>query len=318
MCLRQTKWICLLLLATMLPGLAACNDAPPPQATYHDPYEGMVRVPDGAGGIMWIKPYEALPINAHEASSFRTEPDGRITYTGAAYDTQHGIDVSVYQGEVDWQAVADAGVDFAILRVGYRGWSEGGLFEDEWFRANLAGAQEAGLDIGCYFFSQAVTEAEAREEARFLLDILDGAALTLPIYFDWEEILDDPAARTRGLDGGLLTDCCLAFSAVIEDAGYTPGVYFYRRLGYQAYELDRLAALSFWVGALGSSPDFYYAHSIWQYSMTGRVPGIDVDVDMNLRFTDWELPEITAPDTVDASPGVHQIPTTEDVLAMPH
>ena len=110
------------------------------------------------------------------------------------------MDVSTYQGEVDWQAVAADGIDFAILRLGYRGYTEGGLFMDESFSRNLQGALDAGLEVGVYFFSQAITPEEAEAEAAYILNAIDGYTVTYPIAFDWEPIAPGSNARTEGLD----------------------------------------------------------------------------------------------------------------------
>jgi len=279
-----------LLLSLLLLCTAACGAGPTP-----DPHEGMVQVSDGAGGLIWIRPVEGLPVNELDPASFSALPDGRISYAGDDALALHGIDVSEHQGEIDWKAVAASGVDFAILRAGYRGWSEGALREDPFFRQNLQGARDAGLRIGCYFFSQALNPDEAREEAQFLLSLLDGIPLELPVFFDWEETGAD--TRTAGASPSAVTDACLAFCESVREGGYEPGLYLYRRLGYQFYELDRLQGIPLWVGALGDAPDFYYEHRFWQYSITGQVPGIAADVDLDLWFipAPEPIPPSTAP-----------------------
>ena len=274
-----------LLLAALLP-LSACGSARPspmPEVTA-DPHAGEVRVTYGSAGDKWVPLFDSLPVSTLEASGFSREGEF-VTYAGADAVSVPGIDVSFYQKEIDWARVADAGVKFAIIRAGYRGYSEGTLFEDSCFEANLKGALDAGLDVGLYFFSQAVNAAEARQEAEFVLGLLRGQKLALPIFFDWEHI-DDPAngARTDAVSGETLTACALAFGAVIENAGYTPGVYFYRNLGYFSYDLASLRELHFWFSGAGDFSDFYYAHGYWQYSYAGTVPGIEGTVDLNLRF----------------------------------
>lgn len=251
--------------------------------TLIDPHEGMVEVSNGMGGTMWVERYENLPVSDLLGEEFL--PAGSfLNYAGTAYTALRGIDVSEHQGEIDWQAVRADGVDFAIVRAGYRGYSQGQLFEDAFFRANLEGARAAGLKLGVYFFSQAVSVREAQEEADFLLGLLEGLALDLPVFYDWEQVAGVGETRTDTFDGGVLTDGCLAFCEAIRNAGYEPGVYFYRSLAYYDYELDRLSDLIFWVGAPGGTPDFYYTHTIWQYSFTGEVKGIEQPTDLNLWF----------------------------------
>jgi GH25 family lysozyme M1 (1,4-beta-N-acetylmuramidase) len=271
----KLRGLAAVLAVLLLMSLGACR-----RTEYIDPHAGMVLVADGRGGEMWVPLHEELPAANFSAEDFSAD-GSYIDYAGIAL---RGIDVSEHQGEIDWQAVREDGVEFAIIRAGYRGYSEGLLYEDEFFRANIAGAQAAGLKVGVYFFSQAVNTAEAAEEADFLLGIIDGYALELPVFFDWELVAGVGETRADKVDGQTVTDCCLAFSAVVESAGYRGGVYFYRSLGYYDYELDRLTDLVFWVGAPGDAPDFYYKHAIWQYSFTGAVGGIAGGTDLNLLF----------------------------------
>ena len=236
---------------------------------YIDPHAGMVSVSDGRGGEMWVKLYEDVPTSSFSADEFYS--DGTyIDYDGTQYQALRGVDVSEHQDVIDWQAVRNDGVEFAIIRAGYRGYSEGKLFEDSCFRTNIEGAKAAGLKIGIYFFSQAVDTLEAMEEAEYLLSIIKDYDLDMPVFFDWEKVAEVGETRVDDVDGATVTDCCLAFCSTIESAGYTAGVYFYRSLGYYDYELDRLTNLVFWVGAPGDSPDFYYKHTMWQYSFTGH------------------------------------------------
>lgn len=275
--LRIRRILSFFLVLVLLFALSSCRKTPP------DPHEGMVEVSNGMGGTMWVRLHENLPASDLLGEEF--VPAGSfLNYAGTAYSALRGIDVSEHQGEIDWQAVRADGVDFAILRAGYRGYSQGQLFEDAYFRANLEGARAAGLRLGVYFFSQAVSVEEAREEADFLLGLLEGLSLELPVFYDWEQVAGVGETRTDELDSGVLTDGCLTFCETIRNAGYEPGVYFYRSLAYYEYELDRLSGLVFWVGAPGETPDFYYAHTIWQYSFTGEVQGIGQPTDLNLWF----------------------------------
>lgn len=266
----------------MLLTLSACKRNEP------NPYEGMVSVPNGAGGEMWVPLYDDVEVSTLKGEEFRFE-DGRVSYIGQGLKAVYGIDVSEHQAEIDWLAVKEDGIDFAIIRAGYRGYSEGKLFEDAYFKANIEGAISAGIKVGVYFFSQAINAAEGREEARFLLDIIDGYELNLPVFFDWENISYTQEARTDGLDRETLTQSCLAFCEEVEKAGREAGVYFYRSLGYLNYNLQELTGLDFWAAAPGEIPDFYYKHRLWQYSYTGQVEGISGDTDLNILFE--ELPQ---------------------------
>ena len=248
-----------------------------------DPYAGMVQVESGFGTQMWVELHEELDKSPFLGwSRLEDVPEGCAVSAG--------VDVSEHQGQIDWTAAAKD-VDFAIIRAGYRGYGERGtLVEDAFFEQNMAGALSAGVEVGVYFFSQAVTPEEAVEEAEFLLTLLADYGpekITLPVFFDWEDISHD-TARTDGVDGETVTQCAEAFCARVREAGYRPGIYAYRYLAYFSYDLPRLSDLSLWVGALGAESDFYYAHEFWQNAVMGGVGGISGEVDRDYRLI---LPE---------------------------
>lgn len=200
--------------------------------------------------------------------------------TCTAGESVLGIDVSSHQGSVDWQQVAGAGVKFVMVRLGYRGYESGKLVRDTLAEANLAGAKAAGLEVGAYFYSQAVSEEEAREEAAFALEILGDTALDMPLVYDWEYVSE--SARTGTVDRRLLTDCTLAFCQAVEDAGYEPMVYFNSHLAETGFLLEELTGYDFWLAMYDSPMTFPYRVKMWQYTQTGTVPGIAVNVDINL------------------------------------
>lgn len=234
-------------------------------------------------GDMVLTPLEGMPLNPYHKEAFGLDEKGRVTYEYDGRQAKTGIDVSTHQKDVDWQAVAADGVSFAILRLGHRGYTEGGLFLDQTFEQNLQGALEAGLEVGVYFFSQAVTPEEAEEEADYVVAALKGQKLAFPVAFDWESIPGDDA-RTDGLDGETMTRCAAAFCARIQDAGYRPAVYFNQTQGYLHYDLRDLTDYDLWLAEYGPTPDFYYHFDLWQYSHTGQVDGIQGEVDMDLAF----------------------------------
>ena len=225
--------------------------------------------------------------NRYDPQAFTQEENGWITYEKNGRKALTGIDVSVYQGDIDWEAVAQSGVEFAIIRLGYRGYSQGAIQLDRNFEQNMRGALEAGLDVGVYFFSQATTVLEAEEEADFVLENLRGYPITFPVVFDWEFVTADQA-RTHEMEGEALTDCALAFCELVATAGYTPMVYFNQDIGYFYYQLDELDQYPFWLAEYDSKPDFFYDFEIWQYTHTGTVPGIQGSVDLNLAFESGE------------------------------
>ena len=232
-----------------------------------------------------LTPLEGMPLNPYDRSAFTTDSRGRLVYEQDGKRAKTGVDVSTYQKEIDWQAVAADGIDFAILRLGHRGYTEGGLFMDQTFEANLSGALDAGLDVGVYFFSQAITPEEAEAEAAYILNAVKGHEIAYPIAFDWEPIAPGSGARTESLPNATLTQCAAAFCAAIKEAGYTPAVYFNQSLGYLRYDLRELTEHVLWLAEYDTKPDFYYHFDLWQYTHTGRVDGIqgDVDLDLDLR-----------------------------------
>ena len=278
------NFIAALMAALLLFSSSACSKKPKAEPEF-DPYEGMVQVSNGMGGLMWAPIYESLAVNSYDAGSFYA--DGAfLNYSDPNVHTVRGIDVSFYQKTIDWDLVAQDGISFAMIRAGYRGTTVGNISADEMFLQNIEGALNAGLDVGVYFFSQAVTPEEAIEEADFVLELVSGYELSMPIAFDWENEGNNDA-RTDNLSGSVLTDCALAFCERISNAGYEPAIYFYRKLGYYEYNLDKIAHIKFWVAAPGEYPDFYYDHYMWQYSFTGKVNGIDEPVDLNMYFEQY-------------------------------
>lgn len=246
-----------------------------------DPHAGQIYVNDGAN-MVWLTPHADVAASPLGRWQFVTLEE-RPCYQGSEFIARRGIDLSVFQGDVNWQAVAADGIDFAVIRIGYRGYGKGALQPDERFAGYLSGAVEAGLDVGVYFFSQALTAEEGREEAQYVLELLEGRSLTLPVYFDWEPIAAEDS-RTNGYDYAHLTDSAVAFCQTIEAAGYEAGVYINRQQGYYHYDLSRLADYALWVADYHAWPDFYYRFDMWQYTAAGQVDGIDIQVDVNLMF----------------------------------
>ncbi len=256
--------------------------AEPADAPTPDPHEGQVEVTDGSGGTIWIDEAENLTPFSLDRYSFSVS-DGIVTYAKDGCELMRGIDVSEHQKQIDWQAVADAGIRFAMIRIGWRGYGGGSVNADAMYKENIEGAQAAGLLVGAYFFSQAVNELEAAEEAVFTAQLLEGYELELPVFFDWENIGTEPA-RTDGVGAAQVTACCLEFCRLLESAGIASGVYTYIPSVYYKYELDALEGLTVWMGDPGSWPEFYYEHRIWQYSVAGSVPGIEGEVDLDVMY----------------------------------
>lgn len=223
-----------------------------------------------------------IPRSVYGLEGFALE-NGRVTYEDEDWRTLAGIDVSSHQGVIDWPEVAGDGISFAIIQAGYRGYSDGMCSEDEQFRANLSGAKAAGLEAGVYFFSQAVNEEEAREEAAYVLGLLDGETLELPVYYDWERVESAPA-RTDEVDGDTVTACARAFCETIEAGEYEAGVYFNQNYVYTLVDLAQLLDYPLWMAQYQTVPDFFYHFTCWQYTDSGTVAGITGPVDLDIRF----------------------------------
>lgn len=229
--------------------------------------------------------HEDVPACAYEPNLF-VKDGSTMYYNDPSYTTALGIDVSSHQGEIDWGKVASSGVEFAMIRLGFRGYGQEGTINlDKYFLQNIRGAADAGLKVGVYFFSQAITPEEAEEEALFVLDNLDqaGVYLDYPVVYDWEPV-SDSGARTNGLDVITLTDCAITFCQAVEEEGYIPMVYYNTPVGYTRYDLSRLTDYDVWYAQYAQWPTMYYDYRIWQYTDSGKIPGISTRVDMNIAF----------------------------------
>ncbi len=197
-----------------------------------------------------------------------------------------GIDVSRYQGEIDWEKVAGDGVKFVFVRLGYRGYETGKIVVDERFEENIKGAIENGIHVGVYFVTQAVNVAEAVEEAQFVLDAVQDYDITWPIVLDIEDAAS-ATARTAEMTQEQRTDCAIAFCETVRESGYTPMLYCNIRWFMEKLDIYRIQDYQKWFAQYFSRPFFPYDFQIWQYSSTGRVEGIKGDVDLNLCFIDY-------------------------------
>lgn len=235
----------------------------------------------------WADVLPDMPLSSYAAECFASSDGGRASYTQAGVQTLTGVDVSYWQGDVDWAAVKSDGIDFAMLRLGYRGYGQAGaIVLDEKFLQNARNAAAAGIPIGVYFYSQAVTVAEAQEEAAFVLKNLAGYNITWPVVFDWE--IPNSEARTVNVDVDTLTACADAFCKAVSDAGYKPMIYFGDVVGYLKLDVSMLRQYDFWyAGYYQSVPAFRYDFKMWQYTESGTVKGIEGGADLNLSFVDY-------------------------------
>ena len=222
--------------------------------------------------------FEPLAEPYYDPAGFR-QVDGRYVFEGEARSAHTtGVDVSDHQGAIDWHAVAADGIDFAMIRIGWRGNTEGYLHEDECFEQNLAQAREAGLACGAYFYSQAVSEQEASEEAAFALELLSRRELDYPVVFDYEP---NDGNRIAGIDGQTATSCAKVFCDALRQAGYDVALY---GNGYDLGYIDtsQLPDVGIWYAEYGSAPSRSNPYFMWQYTASGSVSGIETAADLNL------------------------------------
>ncbi len=241
---------------------------------------------DGTYGEIWIPVLENVPAFSKNIDQLKSRNGRKFYVEDSKITSLLGVDVSVHQDNIDWAKVKESGIDFAMVRLGYRGYGTGEAQLDENYAENIQGARDAGLDAGVYFFSQAITAEEAVEEANLVIESLDGLDVNYPVVYDWEIIYDD-TARTDNISVDVLTDCCVAFCETIKNAGYTPMIYQNKRTSIFKLDLNRLNDYDFWLAEYNTEPTYYYDFDMWQYTSTGRVPGIEGDVDLNISFKDY-------------------------------
>ena len=191
-----------------------------------------------------------------------------------------GIDVSKHNGDIDWGAVKNSGVNFVIIRCGYRGSSQGALIVDPKFAENIQGAQAAGLKVGVYFFTQAIDRAEAVEEASMVLELIKNYTITYPVFLD----VEPSGGRGDKLDKAARTDVIKAFCETIQQYGYSAGIYANKTWLTEKFDVGSLGAYKIWLAQYASVPTYTGRYNMWQYKCTGKVSGITGDVDLNMSF----------------------------------
>ena len=239
---------------------------------------------DGTKEWVSINPYWKK--NTYDFANLVSKNDLLHYYSDGKQISYLGVDLSKYQSKVDFAAIQNEGVDFCILRVGSRGYETGIIQEDEKFEEFITGAESVGMPVGLYFFSQAVTEAEAVEEANFVISKIGEHKITYPIAYDMEFIANDNS-RIETLTKAEKTDIALAFLTRIEEAGYTGMVYGNKEWLLKRVELHRFEDYDVWLAQEDNIPDYPYVYSMWQYTKQGEVYGIDGYVDLNISFIDY-------------------------------
>lgn len=228
-----------------------------------------------SGCSEYVSPYNFDNLK-NEQGRFSYYEDGNLV-------SQTAVDVSDLQGKIDWERVSEDGIDFAMIRLGRRGYTEGNIYLDNYYYENVSGVQSEGMPFGVYFFSQAITEDEAIEEANFVIKHLSGSGISYPVVFDHEPV-ESADGRANNLSKNELTHITKAFCQKIEDAGYTPMIYG-NAFDMERLNLNDLKGIDVWYTEYESSqPTGQFDFAMWQYSSTANVSGINTQADLSILF----------------------------------
>lgn len=231
-----------------------------------------------------ISPY--LPKHEYDFTKLVCQSDRMKYYENGTQVSYVGVDVSKLQDYIDFVKVKRAGIDFVMIRVGARGYGTGQLIVDDYFSENIKRATDAGLDVGVYFYSQAITKEEAVEEANLVLENLGEYSISYPVAFDMELVPND-TARIDELSRSERTDITKAFLDTIEAAGFKTVIYGNKEWLIKEIDMSKLTAYDVWYAQEADIPDYPYKFTMWQYSTKGSVDGIAGTVNLNISFIDY-------------------------------
>lgn len=239
---------------------------------------------DGKEEWVLISPY--LPKHEYDFTRLVCQSDRMKYYENGKQVSYVGVDVSKQQDYIDFVKVKKAGINFVMIRVGARGYGTGQLIVDEYFNENIKRATDAGLDVGVYFYSQAITEEEAVEEANLVLESLGEYEITYPVAYDMELVPND-TSRIDGLSKSERTKITKAFLDTIGNAGYKTILYGNKEWLIKKIDMSKLTAYDVWLSQAADIPDYPYKFAMWQYSTQGSVDGIAGPVNLNISFIDY-------------------------------
>ncbi len=251
-------------------------------------YEDELIIVSG-GRFHFVPINEELKMNDYVQENLQILENGEYQYVENGEVTSHkGIDVSKFQGDIDWEKVAEDGVEFAFIRAALRGYGTGKLVEDGYFEENIEEASRAGVKVGAYVYTQAITEEEVMEEAQLVLDMVAPYSLDCPIVIDVEKVSGDKG-RMNELSVEERTNLVLLFCQTIENAGYKPMIYHNMEMGALMLDIETFENYDKWFASYSDTFYYPYQYEIWQYSDNGTVDGIDGPVDLNISFSKfWE------------------------------
>lgn len=245
-----------------------------------------IQVRHADGSREWVDVNEEIPRNKYDLSNLKYKKPVMKYYEDDKAVSKCGVDISANRGEVDFDKLKSAGCDFVMIKVGARGYSSGKLVLDTEYEQNLKAAKKAGLDIGVYFCSQAITRSEAREEADELLDAISGYSVKYPVAFVMETVVDD-MARIESLDMTERTQIAKAFMNRIEDAGYQPMIYGDKEWLLTMVDMEELQEYDVWFAQDSDEPEYPYEFGMWQYDSDASIKGIKGDAAMIMSFKDY-------------------------------
>ena len=230
-----------------------------------------------------------IPVNSYKTENFYIE-DGFMAYhDDEGNKISHlGVDLSYHQENVNWDELAASGIEFVILRCGYRGYSEGGLVKDEKFDEYAKACNDRNIPLGVYFFTQAVSVEEAEREAEFTIDLIKDYKISYPVVIDTEYVSDkDARTNLEEIDEDLRSSMCIAFCEKIKEAGYYPMIYASENWIRRELDLEALQEYDFWAPQYLEENDFMYDFTIWQYTERGFIQGVDEQVDLDISMVDY-------------------------------
>ena len=246
-----------------------------------------IQITDDKGSTRYYEIMKDVPKNDYALNDNLVSENGMLTYKDNKRESVKGVDLSKYNGTVDFAKLKDAGIGFAMLRLGSRGYGTGKIALDEKFVEYAQNAQVSGISIGAYFYSQAVNETEAIEEANYIVGAVSGFNLKYPIAIDIEKVTQDEA-RTDKLTSKERTAIVKSFCDAVRGYGYKPIIYATKEMMITGLDIEELSDYDVWLSDETNPTDYPYRFSMWQYNTKGKIDGITGDIDLDISFIDYE------------------------------